>query len=348
MAHPKVEEEFKNAGVPIPDNSPDIVEREFFEQTLENSRKTSITKIIRTLKGDKDYLLYSQIIYGNTLEGNRRNLHKSGMGKYKFPIFVYAFDEKGGKPKPTDRVDRYEDRYEIPYSPANVKKILAKDQMKTNTAFKLMLGNQGYVVRNKDDFINLPIDKLVQKVTGKTLESLALDLGYARTEADTSEQTLRNTQQQQEAARRRMYEIEFDDSSSSFGPTADSRAESAPSTTAPDDGGVVVMSGQNTAAEEAAERELGEEEKSEQVKIEQKPGEKKGVGQSRAKEKISEDVGVVLHHVDTGVKENMTKDSITIEEPQGQAARELMEEDRKKREEEKEKEENTQKRKRLI
>lgn len=352
MTHPKTRDEFEKNKVPIPLNANDINEEEFFQQTLPDTRKTAVNHIIRVVRGDKEYLLSDETIEGYTLEGNRRALSKR-FGIYPFPYFVRAYNPATGRSEANGRIDRWEERYEIPSSPSTIKKLFAKDEFGTNTGMTIDIGGMQIAVMNKQDFINLPGDKLVAKITGKDVATI---VGTPQTFVTSSQEesgdgddskVRGNSQQEQEAARRRMYDFSSlvaVNSSSTFGPTEEQIAAAQPtlvpqpvlniepSTKTPTQELVDVAARQETVEIEQKEGE--------------KQGEKKGVGQSRATNRISENVGVVLKNEDTGVKQNMTRDSITIEEPQGQAAKKQREQDEKEEQEQIEQQEEKQQQRR--
>lgn len=363
MTHPEVRKEFEKNKVPIPLNAPDIVEEEFFRQTLPDTRKTKVNHIIRVMRGDREYLLSDEVLYGETLEGMPRYLPKT-FGKYPFPHFVKAYNPATGRTEANGRIDNYEERYDIPSSPSAIKKLLEKDQFGTQTGMTIDLGGIQFAVTNKQDFINLPAEKLVAKITGKDPSTIVgtpqafVTTAQKDADGDEDDKPRGNTEQEQREARDRMYDFSMiTNSSSTFGPTIEQRAAALPTlapqptlNVAPSNVTLSPQDVQNKSMEEInkTQRERNEQEaeaRQEQVEIQQKdsekPGEpKKGVGQSRARERISEDVGVVLKHEDTGVKENMTKDSITIEEPQGQAAKDLMDKDRREQQQQQKAKEN--------
>jgi hypothetical protein len=330
MTHPKVIEEYRKHKLEVPLNAPDIDETEFFQQTLPDTRKTAVNHVVRVVRGDKEYLLSDETMTGQTLEGNRRYLNKQ-FGKYQFPYFVMAYDDVTGTPKANGRIDRYELRYDIESSPKAIKALLGKDQMGTNTSMTIDFGEGlQYPVANKNDFISMPADKLISKITGKSVETITgAPSQFVTSESDTSGRQLTNTQMEQEEARRKMYDFSFiGNSSSSFGPTEEQQ-DAAAQTLVPQP---VLDVKPSTPTPSPNTDETPEQE---QVKMEQKDGdgEKKAVGQSRATNRVGENVGVVLKNEDTGVKQNMTKDSITIEEPQGQAAKKQRDRDSEESEE---------------
>jgi hypothetical protein len=256
---------------------------------------------------------------GRTLEDQPRYLQGT-FGRYSFPNFTKVYDPASGGLKPNGKINYFEEVYYIPYSPAQVKKILAKDQTNTNTGMSIKVGDTlSYVVTNKEDFINLPANKLISKITGKEIDMISAP--QRQTNRHTSgipREDIRNTQLEQEEARRKMYDIEL---ASGFGPTEEQKAEAQP-TLVPQP----VLNVQPSLTPSMPQSQQEKEEGEKQAEVTSTATGK--AGQSRAKERIGENVGVVLKHEDTGVKENMTKDSITIEEPQGQSAKDQMEKDR--------------------
>lgn len=339
--HPKTADEYDKNKVPKPLNANDINEEEFFQQTLPDTRKTAVNMIVKVLRGDKEYLISDETLTGQTIEGNRRYLNKQ-FGRYPFPVFVYAYNPATGRNEANGRVDRWEERYEIPSSPQAIKKLFSKDQMGTNTSMIVDIGaGLQYSVNNKNDFVNLSADKLVAKITGKDIATITGAPEPFVTSGEESEgMQLTNTQREQEEARRKMYDFSSlvaVNSSSTFGPTEEQRAAAEPS--------LVPQPALNVAPSNltATQQELelakyhSTPPQSEQVEVEQKEGEKqgekKGVGQSKATNRIGENVGVVLKNEDSGVKQNMTKDSITIEEPQGQAAKKQRDQDKEEQQE---------------
>jgi hypothetical protein len=342
--HPKIKDEYVKNKVPIPLNANDIDEEEFFQQTLPNTRKVAVNHIVRVVRGDKEFLLSDETMTGQTLEGNTRYLNRQH-GKYPFPYFVKAYNPTTGRAEANGKIDRTEERYDIPSNPQVIKKLLAKDQVGTNTMMTVDLGaGLQFPVANKNDFINLPADKLVAKITGKDIESITGAPQPFVTRSDDNEdgeRILTNSQQEQEEARRRMYDFSslVVNSTSSFGPTEEQKAAAIP-TLAPQPQLNVVPSTVTRAQQdpEKVEKLPTEKEEREQeiVEIEERAiGHKEGEGkkalggQSKATNRVSENVGVVLKNEDTGVKQNMTKDSITIEEPQGPAAKKQREQDEK-------------------
>jgi len=337
MTHPRVRKEFEDNKVPIPLNANDINETEFFQQTLPDTRKVAVDHIVRVVRGEKEYLLSYETMTGQTLEGNNRYLSKT-FGKFSFPYFVKTYSPTTGRNEANGKVDRWEERYDIPSSPEAIKKLFKKDQVGSNTAMTIDLGaGMQFTVTNKKDFAELPADKLVAKVTGKDINTIrgAPAEFVTRSQEDGSEGSpgSYNSQQEQDEARRRMYDFSSlaTNSSSTFGPTEEQKALAQP-TLAPQPVLNVVPSTATPSSLPPSEQQ------GEQAQIEQKEGDKpqepkRAVGQSRAREKISEDVGVILKNEDTGVRQNMTKDSITIEEPQGQAAKKQRDQDEQEEEE---------------
>lgn len=328
MTHPKVREEFLKNHVQIPLNAPDINEEEFFRQTLPDTRKVAVNHVIRLLRGEKEYVLVDKTITGNTLEGNTRYLTKR-FGSYPFPFFVKAYNPATGRSEANGKLDRTEDRFEIPSSPATLKKIFAEDEFGTNTGMTIDIGGMQIAVMSKKDFIELPADKLVSKITGKEIGTIVgTPQAFVTTKQEDEDEDDEgkgrgNSEQQQKAARERMYDVSYLNSASTFGPTEEQKAAAQP-TLAPQP--VLNVTPSLTPSPMPQEEQEQEEKVEQQAEVTSTSTGK--AGQSRAKERISENVGVVLKHEDTGVKENMTKDSITIEEPQGQAAKDLMDRDR--------------------
>ena len=298
------------------------------------------------VRGEKEFLLSFETMEGKTLEGNPRYLAKQ-FGKFSFPFFVKAYNAATGQSEANGKIDRTEERYEVESSPAAIKKLFAKDQVGTNTAMTLDYGEgQQFVVNNKKDFIEMEADKLISKITGRSVESITgggpSQFVISSDDAASKDRAQRggNTQQEQEEARRRMYDVALiaGNSSSTFGPTEEQRA-AAEATLMPQPTLNVVPS--------ILPPSFTEQQQQEQVKIEQKEGDKPGEpkrasGQSRATNRIGEDIGVVLKNEDTGVKQNIRKDSMTIEEPQGQAAAAA----KKQRDQDEEQEEKEEKRRR--
>ena len=165
MTHPEVRKIYERAGVEIPINPDDNNENEFYNSIMEGSEKPKIDQIIRrTVRSKGEFLLYNMTWIGENLNGNPRYLPKHEEGKYEMPIFQRAFDPQSGNALPMTKVSRHETVYEIPYTPDNVKEILAKDQFNTDVGMTLDLGHVKYTIEDKTDFIELPTDKLMEKV----------------------------------------------------------------------------------------------------------------------------------------------------------------------------------------
>jgi hypothetical protein len=148
--------------------SPDadyINDKLFEEQVMPNSVKVavnSIQRIDREAKGE--WITYHYTLFGKTQFGQERNRPKTE-GMWKKPIFSIVVNEQTGQHQIIDKVDRFEEVWEIKYSPETVKKILALDEFNTNVAMSIQKGEYGriYQITDVDRFINEPMDKLHPK-----------------------------------------------------------------------------------------------------------------------------------------------------------------------------------------
>jgi hypothetical protein len=144
-------------------NAQDIVKNEWLEQTLENTRTTSIDSIIRlVLREEQQYLLYDQTQIGETIEGRRRFLNER-IGMYEKPHFVKSVNQATGAVEFESRIDWAESVYEHPFSPEEFKAILEKDQRNTKTKFYLKYNERAYTVPSAKDMI-LPLEQLLKKL----------------------------------------------------------------------------------------------------------------------------------------------------------------------------------------
>jgi hypothetical protein len=137
------------------------------EEVMPGSVKVQLNGITRVHRGGPgEYILYSYTLHGKTQHGNHRNLYKTE-GKWKKPIFVVAIDEITGRHQEIDKVEGFEDIWEIPYSPERVKQIMALDEMNSNFGMHVKKGEdsgvRSYLIEDRDRFINEPFDKLYPK-----------------------------------------------------------------------------------------------------------------------------------------------------------------------------------------
>lgn len=162
--HEQVRKLYNRYGLTIPDNSEDINRAAFYEETIPETRKVKVNNIMRKKVGHREYLFVSKTIIGKTIKNAPRNLEVTE-GYYKAPIFVQDLTDNG-QIVVTDKVQDWEDRYEIPYSPEKVREIIKKEhQFETEKiGLTLDLGYRKYTVPSLNDFINLPFDRLARKL----------------------------------------------------------------------------------------------------------------------------------------------------------------------------------------
>jgi hypothetical protein len=144
-------------------NAQDIVKNKWLEQTLENTRTTSIDSIIRLVLGEEQqFLLYDQTQIGETIEGRRRFLNER-IGMYEKPHFVKSVNRATGALEFEPRIDWSESVYEHPFSPEEFRSILEKDQRNTKTKLYLKYNERTYTIASAKDMI-LPLEQLLKKL----------------------------------------------------------------------------------------------------------------------------------------------------------------------------------------
>src|SRR5215203_708761 len=170
--HPKIKELYTKYGFEIPYNAPTINEKEFYEQTLPETRRTKVSSIIRVAHDGDDgpqYLKWHETIIGETLEGNPR-YHVKNLGEYNEPQFIRETDNTG-RVFMTERVSRVIVRHEKEFSEANVREIMArntaKDFPEQKMGFMLDVGERKYSVPSVKDFLTPSVEELLKKLRVK-------------------------------------------------------------------------------------------------------------------------------------------------------------------------------------
>jgi hypothetical protein len=148
-------------------NQPDadyINDKLFEEECLPNTAKVRLENILRIDRGAKgEWIKYNYTLVGKTQFGQERQRPKTE-GMWLRPIFSISVDEKTGQHQIIDKIDRNEEVWTIPYSPENVKKILAFDEFSSNVGLTIEKFGRQYAITDIDRFINEPFDKLYPKI----------------------------------------------------------------------------------------------------------------------------------------------------------------------------------------